>query len=102
MRRFLSLENLRDALQTQDSVDYRYRRSSRDCPDEWCLTSVTISERENGIPKTAVITIRSIEKIMREEEERRQERMAESLANMSDAYLTLWLLYPFLLKFLSV
>lgn len=86
VRRFLSLDNLRSALQTQDSVDYRYRRAGKDCPDEWCLTSVTISERENGVPKTAVITIRSIEKIMREEEERRQERMAESLANMSDAF----------------
>lgn len=86
VRRFLSLENLRSALRTQNSVDYRYRRSSKDCPDEWCLASVTISERENGVPKTAVITIRSIEKIMREEEEQRQARMAESLASMSDAF----------------
>ncbi len=86
IRKFLSLEHLRSALETQNSVDYRYRRSSRECPDEWCLTSVTISERENEKPKTAVITVQSIEKIMREEEERQQERMAESLANMSDAF----------------
>lgn len=86
IRAFLSLEHLREALETQDSVDYRYRRSGPESPDEWCLTSVTISERENGKPKTAVITIRSIDKIMREEEERRQVRMAESLANMSDAF----------------
>ncbi len=86
VRRFLSLENLRKALETQDTVDYRYRRSSEDVPDEWCLTSVTISERENGRPKTAIITVRSIDIIMKEEAERRQVRMAESLANMSDAF----------------
>lgn len=86
MRSFLSLKNLRSVLETQNSVDYRYRRSSHDNPDEWCLTSVTISERENGKPKTAVITIRSIDKIMKEESERRQMSMMESLAKMSDAF----------------
>ncbi len=86
IRRFLSLENLRAALKDQNSVEYRYRRSAKDIADEWCLTSVTVSERENGIPKTAVITIRSIDAIMKEEENRRQLRMAESLANMSDGF----------------
>lgn len=86
VREFLSIAHLRKALETQDSVDYRYRRSGKESPDEWCLTTVTISEREKGKPKTAVITIQSIDKIMREEEERRRERMVETLANMSDAF----------------
>ena len=86
VREFLSLEHLQTALATQNSVDFRYRRRGPDTPDEWCLTSVTISERENGKPKTAVITIRSIDNIIKEEEERRQARMAESLASMSDAF----------------
>ena len=86
VRKFLSLENLRTALLTQNSVEYRYRRSARGVDDEWCLTSVSVSERKNGIPKTAVITIRSIDAIMKEEEERRQSRMAESLASMSDGF----------------
>jgi len=86
VRSFLSLENLKASLKTQNSVEYRYRRSSKDIEDEWCLTSVTVSERENGVPKTAVITIRSIDSIMKEEEQRRQVRMAESLANMSDGF----------------
>lgn len=86
VRHFLSLSNLRDSLISQNSVDYRYRRSAQDTPDEWCLTSVTISERENGKPKTAFITIRSIDKIMKEEAEHQQMRMAESLANMSYAF----------------
>lgn len=86
VRNFLSLPHLRSALETQNSVDYRYRRRGEESADEWCMTSVTISERENGKPKTAVITIQSIDKIMKEEEERRHTRMAESLANMSDGF----------------
>lgn len=86
VRRFLSIENLRSVLQTQNSADYRYRRSSEDSPDEWCQTSVIVNEREDGKPKTAIITIQSIDDIIREEEQHRQERLAESLANMSDAF----------------
>lgn len=88
VRKFLSLDNLKTILMTQDSTEYRYRRSAKDCgiEDEWCLTSVTISERERGVPKTAVITIRSIDNIIKDEEEKRHMRMAESLANMSDGF----------------
>ena len=86
IRRFLSLDHLREVLQTQNAVEYRYRRRAKDNPDEWCITRVTVSERENGKPKTAVITIQSIDQIVRSEEKRRQERMAESLANMSDGF----------------
>ena len=86
IRRFLSLEYLREALQTQNSVDYRYRRCTKENPDEWCLTSVTVSEREDGKPKTAVITIRSIDDIIKSEAKRQQEHMAESLASMSDGF----------------
>lgn len=73
---------------TQDSTEYRYRRSAKDrgIEEEWCLTSVTISEREKGIPKTAVITIRSIDNIIKDEEDKRHLRMAQSLANMSDGF----------------
>lgn len=86
VRNFLSLEYLREALQTQNSVSCRYRRSSRESPDEWCETVVTVNERDNGRPKTAVVTIQSIDHIIRAEEEHRRERMAESLASMSDAF----------------
>lgn len=86
IRQFLSLRNLREALQEKDSVEMRYRRATRHSPDEWCLTTITVSQRENGRPKTAVITVRSIDQVIKEERERQGERMVESLANMSDAF----------------
>ena len=88
VRSFLSLDNLKSTLMNQDSTEYRYRRSAKDygIEDEWCLTSVTISEREKGTPKTAVITIRSIDTIIKDEEDKRHLRMAQSLANMSDGF----------------
>ncbi len=86
VRKFLSLDNLRKELETQDLVEFRYRRSSEGNPDEWCETSVSVSERENGKPKTAVVTIRSIDQIIKEEEEQNKARIMETLANMSDAF----------------
>lgn len=86
VRKFLSIEHLEAALQTQNSVSYRYRRCTEDSPDEWCQTTVTINERVDGKPKTAVLTIQSIDHIIREEEERRRQHMAESLAGMADAF----------------
>ena len=86
VRRFLSLDHLRAALTAEDSVYYRYRRSSKENPDEWCLVSVTVSERKKGKPRAAVMTIRSIDKAVRKEEERRQMRMADTLASMSDGF----------------
>ena len=86
VRKFLSLENLKDMLMRQDTVEYKYRRSVDGISDEWCLTSFTVSERVGGVPKTATMTIRSIDALMREEEERKRQRMAETLANMSDGF----------------
>lgn len=83
VRKFLSLTNIIEKLETSDMMEYRYRRSAEGIEDEWCQTSITVSERENGIPKTAVMVIRSIDAIMKEEEKQRQHRMAETLANMS-------------------
>lgn len=87
VRQFLSLDNLREALRTQDSVEYRYRRKMQGAADEWCITNFTVSERSRkGVPKTAIATVRSIDALMREEEEKRRQNMAATLANMSDGF----------------
>lgn len=86
VRKFLSLENLRRELLTQDTVEYKYRRSAPGISDEWCLTSFTVSEREDGVPKTAIAVVRSIDALMREEQEHWRQNMAEALAGMSDGF----------------
>ncbi len=86
VRRFLSLDHLRAALTEEDSVFYRYRRGSEEHPDEWCMVSIMVSERRDGKPLTAVMTIQSIDKEMKREEEQRHMRIADSLASMSDGF----------------
>lgn len=86
VRDFLSLDNLREALKDKDSTEYRYRRSVNGIGEEWCQTTVNICERVGGVPKTAIMTIRSIEALMREKEEAKYRNMAEILVNMSEGF----------------
>ena len=86
VRKFLSLENLKRALETQDTIEYKYRRSAKNVPEEWCLNSITVSERENGVPKTAIMVVRSIDALMRETEDQKRQHLAESLGSMSDGF----------------
>ena len=78
---------MKQGLQKKDITECKYRRSVNGIGEEWCLTSVSVSERENGRPKTAVITIRSIESLMREKEDQKRQNMATTLASMSDGFL---------------
>ncbi len=86
VRKFLALDTLRSGLEKQDTIEYKYRRSSKNVPEEWCLNSITVSERENGVPKTAIMVIRSIDALMRETEDQKRQHMAESLGSMSDGF----------------
>lgn len=86
VRKFLSIDNIRTELRKKDMIEYKYRRNKLGNDSEWCLTSINVSERENGEPKTAIITIRSIEALMRENEEEKRQRMAEMLVSMDDGF----------------
>lgn len=87
IRKFLHLENLKKALLKQESVEYKYKRKIKPAGEEWCQTTITVSERQpDGTPKTAIITIRSIEVLMREREDHKRQNMAEMLATLSDGF----------------
>ena len=87
VRKFLSLENLRRVLAKQNETEYKYKRAVKPNGEEWCLTTVAVSERQpDGTPKTAIITIRSIEALMREKEDHKRQNMAAMMANMSDGF----------------
>ena len=86
VREFLSIDQLKKALEKEDSVEMKYKRSVEPAGEEWCLTTVRVSERENGLPQTAIITIRSIEALMREQADAKYRDMAKMLAHMSDGF----------------
>lgn len=86
VRDFLSLENLTKSLRKQDMIEYKYKRRVQDGGLEWCITSFTVSERDGEIPKTATMTIRSIESIMREKESNKRKNMSSMLETMSDGF----------------
>lgn len=86
VRQFLSLSNIKHSLRKEESIEYKYRRKAQDLAEEWCLTTIYVNERENGVPKTAIMTIRSIEALMREKQERKRQNMAEMLASVSDGF----------------
>lgn len=87
VRKFFSLENLREVLKKQDTTEYAYRRSDNGISDEWCLTSFNVSERDkNGDPKIAIMVIRSIDSLMRESRSKKAQYLSETLANMSEGF----------------
>ncbi|NLL78759.1 MAG: EAL domain-containing protein [Clostridiales bacterium] len=87
IRDILSLKELRSALEKKDAVEYKYRRRTSNGEEEWCLTTFTVDEREAGHPKTAIMTIRSIDTFIKAEECRRREQLAETLGSMSEGFM---------------
>ncbi len=87
VRRVLALQNLRNVFSVQDAVEYKYRRLVDGVGEEWCLTSIRVSEREpNGTAKAAIVTIRSIEALMREREDKKKRSMARALSSMQEGF----------------
>ncbi len=79
IQEFLSIENIQKSLTKQDYIEYKYKRkidvyddSILDTNYEWCLTSFTIGERKNGVPITAIMAIRSIDSIVKSQEQQKQ------------------------------
>ena len=74
-------------LEKEDTIEYKYLRRMEKGQEEWCLTSVMAAEREeNGTPKTAIVTVRSIDALLKEEEEQQKRHITELLATMSDGF----------------
>ncbi len=71
VRSILQPEAIRAALMGKNSVEYQYRKRKEDGTMEWCATTVTVSERIDGIPITVVMCIRSVEGIVKREEQQK-------------------------------
>lgn len=71
IRSILQPESIRTALIGKNSVEYQYRRRKADGTMEWCATAVSVSERIDGVPVTVVMCIRSVESIVKTEEQQK-------------------------------
>lgn len=86
VRDFLLPENLYNMLLDTDRVEMPYQRTYHGRV-EWCLTSVTISERDKeGKPKNAIMVIQSIDTLMKRDETERARLLTDALSSMSDAF----------------
>jgi signal transduction histidine kinase/DNA-binding response OmpR family regulator len=69
---FLSPENIRTALGTQECMETRCQHRDRDGAWESCVLTLTVAERVDGVPVGATMAIRSIENALRQEEAQRE------------------------------
>ena len=68
IRQGLQPERLQASLSERDVVEFRYIRNMPEGGEEWCAASVTVNERQDGVPVSVVIGVRSIEQLIRSEE----------------------------------
>lgn len=85
VRTFLSVEHLRKALADQDTTEYRYKKQTKQ-GEEWNLIRVMVSERKGTRPITAIMTIRTIDALLKEQEQKRRENMSDFLAHTGDGF----------------
>ena len=90
IRERLQPEQIQKALMDENVVEYRYIRNMPEGGQEWCVVTYTVNERENGVPVSVVMGVRSIENIIRSEEKQNailkdaliQARQANEAKNM--------------------
>jgi signal transduction histidine kinase/CheY-like chemotaxis protein len=61
----------------KDHIELEYQRRNGEY-SEWCVTTVAVMERRKKLPVTATIMIRSIDEIIRHEEEQKELLMLEA------------------------
>lgn len=83
IRDFLSPENIREELTKKNCIELKYQQKINDGEYEWCVAGITAADRQNGIPVTVTMTIRSIEEIIRHE--RAQQERLMMAAQRADA-----------------
>lgn len=72
---FLHIDNIVKELTHKDSIELKYKRQSvgNEAEYEWCLNTITIADRDKeNKPVSATVSIRSIEKMIKEERDRQE------------------------------
>jgi signal transduction histidine kinase/DNA-binding response OmpR family regulator len=68
----MKLKNLRRSLAENDYQEFRCEHRDAQGTVEACLLTVNVSDKKDGIPSSATLAIRSIENVLKQEEEQRE------------------------------
>ena len=80
----LAVDNLKCELKHKDKTEYRYKRQVTNGVFRWCLVSVVVEKRKNGVPVSVILMIRDIEDVIKKEIEQ-QLLIEEALAQAESA-----------------
>ena len=80
----LAVDNLKCELKHKDKTEYRYKRQVANGVFRWCLVSVVVEKRKNGVPVSVILMIRDIEEVIKKEIEQ-QLLIEEALAQAESA-----------------
>lgn len=87
VRKFLSINNLKNVLKENDSADMIYKRRVNDGRVEWDMTSVVVTERDDdNAPVNAVMLIKNVDEIIRGAEDKRSVYISDMLTSMSEGF----------------
>lgn len=83
LEEFLKLSNILKQLETEDYVEFRYRRRDPDGDFEWCCAAITVAEMREEGPAAITLAVRSIDEIIHKEE--RQNEMLALAAERAES-----------------
>ncbi len=84
LEEFLKLSNILKQLETEDYIEYRYRRRDEDGEFEWCSAAITVAEMGETRPAAITLAVRSIDEIIHKEE-RQKEMLALAVEQAESA-----------------
>jgi signal transduction histidine kinase/CheY-like chemotaxis protein len=72
LNEFLSIDYIKKELTDKEYIERRCRNRDEKGVVEACVITIAAADRENGVPVTATLAVRSIEKVLYQEEQQRQ------------------------------
>ena len=83
LEEFLKLSNILKQLETEDYIEFRYKRRDEDGDYEWCSAAITVAEMGENSPVAVTLAVRSIDEIIHKEE--RQKEMLALAAERAES-----------------
>ncbi|MCI8374468.1 MAG: response regulator [Lachnospiraceae bacterium] len=72
LEEFLNLSNILKQLETEDHIEFQYKRMDEEGKYEWCSAAITVAEMGEERPLAVTLTVRSIDEIIHREEKQKE------------------------------